>query len=278
MKVVKKINNNIALCLDNSGHELIAVGKGIGFPPMPYVLKDLDVIDRTYYDVDQQYLPLLKELPDEIIGSATEIVDLVRLNIPVPITSNLIFSLADHIQFSVERVKKGIIIEAPLYYDIQHLHKREFDLGKQGLAIINKHTGVWLPVEEASNLALHFLNAESANSSVGELNYSQNIIEEVTNIIAGHFEIYIDRNSFNFSRFATHLQYLLKRQVNGKAISSGNQRIMHSMEQEYPKTKTCVDKIAEYLNIRLQMELNEDEILYLMLHVNRICNREDCHQ
>ncbi|WP_302926203.1 CAT RNA binding domain-containing protein [Holdemania filiformis] len=30
MKVIKKINNNVALCIDQGGKELIALGKGIG--------------------------------------------------------------------------------------------------------------------------------------------------------------------------------------------------------------------------------------------------------
>ena len=32
MKVVKKINNNVAICLDSNNCELVAFGKGIGFP------------------------------------------------------------------------------------------------------------------------------------------------------------------------------------------------------------------------------------------------------
>ena len=38
MKVIKKINNNVALCLDGNQRELIAFGKGIGFKPIPYEL------------------------------------------------------------------------------------------------------------------------------------------------------------------------------------------------------------------------------------------------
>ena len=40
MKVIKKINNNVALCLDGNQRELIAFGKGIGFKPIPYELTD----------------------------------------------------------------------------------------------------------------------------------------------------------------------------------------------------------------------------------------------
>ena len=31
MKVVKCINNNVAICLDDDNNELVAFGKGIGF-------------------------------------------------------------------------------------------------------------------------------------------------------------------------------------------------------------------------------------------------------
>ena len=51
MKVVKKINNNVAICLDSNNCELVAFGKGIGFPKMPYEIQDLSLIDRTFYDL-----------------------------------------------------------------------------------------------------------------------------------------------------------------------------------------------------------------------------------
>ena len=38
MEVIKKLGNNAAICKDNSGRELIALGLGIGFPKCPYIL------------------------------------------------------------------------------------------------------------------------------------------------------------------------------------------------------------------------------------------------
>ena len=50
MKVIRKINNNVAIGKDDNGHEVILFGKGIGFPAIPYTLTDLSKIDRTYYN------------------------------------------------------------------------------------------------------------------------------------------------------------------------------------------------------------------------------------
>ena len=35
MQALRRINNNVALCRDGSGRELIAMGKGVGFGSFP---------------------------------------------------------------------------------------------------------------------------------------------------------------------------------------------------------------------------------------------------
>ena len=51
MKIIRQINNNAALALDGNGKELVVLGRGVGFPKMPYELTDLSRIERTFYDV-----------------------------------------------------------------------------------------------------------------------------------------------------------------------------------------------------------------------------------
>ena len=67
MKVIKKINNNVAICLDNNNNELIAFGKGIGFQKVPYELTDISKIERTYYGVNSSYISLINEIPEEYL-------------------------------------------------------------------------------------------------------------------------------------------------------------------------------------------------------------------
>ena len=38
----------------NSGRELVAFSKGIGFPATPYELTDLRKIERTFYNISMQ--------------------------------------------------------------------------------------------------------------------------------------------------------------------------------------------------------------------------------
>lgn len=59
MKLVKKINNNFAVAVDDNGEEVVVYGKGIGFQKMPCVLSDLSLISRSYYNVDPKYLSMI---------------------------------------------------------------------------------------------------------------------------------------------------------------------------------------------------------------------------
>ena len=56
MKLLRKINNNAAVAQDNRGREMVVLGRGVGFHPMPYELTDLSVVYRTFYDVDPAVL------------------------------------------------------------------------------------------------------------------------------------------------------------------------------------------------------------------------------
>lgn len=47
MRALRKINNNAVICLDSTGQEMIAMGKGLGFGPMPREIS-LAEVERTF--------------------------------------------------------------------------------------------------------------------------------------------------------------------------------------------------------------------------------------
>ena len=54
MKVIKRINNNYAVALDENGKKLIIYGRGVGFPKAPYELSGNLEIQEKYYIVDSK--------------------------------------------------------------------------------------------------------------------------------------------------------------------------------------------------------------------------------
>lgn len=278
MKVIKKINNNAAICLDGNGNELVALGVGIGFPKCPYDLTDLSIIQSTYYDVNVMWYDYLNSIPDKVLELSVKIIDLFRSRSAEPVSSNLLFSLADHINFAIERYQKNMYVNSPLQYDVQNLYEIEYEISLQALKLINTELGIRLPRAEASYITMHFVQAQSTAVSNNKQSYVDQTIFSISEIISETFDMHLNKSSFNFSRFATHLQYLIKRNEKGDSISSENLRMYETMIKEYPQTFLCVSKINEYLRYELTMELNKEELLYLILHINRLCVREDCYR
>ena len=275
MKAVKSINNNVVLCVGKNGNEIIARGKGIGFHDFPYEL-DVRFIERTYYDVDEKYISMINDIPEEILDISTLIIDKASNTIDCPFSANIIFTLADHINFSIERTKKNINIKLPITQDIKHLFEKEYAIGKYGLNLIKKKLKIWLPDEEATYIALHIINAESQYEAKENIN--EDIIIDIIDIIEKEYEISINKNDFNYSRFVTHMHYLFKRGRSKHLLKTMNEQLYEATKEEFPKNYSCVEKVTDYLKKKMNLNLTNEEKLYLMLHINRLCSREECYQ
>ncbi len=274
MKVIKKINNNVAICLDSNNRELVAFGKGIGFSKMPYELQDLSLIDRTFYDLDSDVVSLFNEIPEPVMQVSMEIVDKAKVNLQMNLSDTFVFTLADHLHFTIQRCQEGMIIENPLFYELQHLYVKEMELAQWTRRLVYRRLFVRLPEEEEANLAMHFINAQLATKKQDEESDLTRIIEDVTSIIEFELNLLINREDFNYSRFIMHLQYLLKRKDKKIVIQTSNLKMFKKMKDEFTDVYQCVLKIKEYFGKILNWQLNDEELLYLMLHVNRFYNRE----
>ena len=272
MKVVKCINNNVAICVDGNNRELVAFGKGIGFKKPPYEIP-LKQVERTFYDVDSGLISMIQGIDEKIISLSTRIVDYSRELIKDPVNPSIIFSLADHIDFTIARNKGSKTITLPIVYDIQYLFEKEYRIGQYALKLIQDELRVYLPKEEASYIALHFINAEAKNKE--QKGTAEQIIETITSIIEQKLKISINRSGANYARFVTHMHYLLKRSDSQKLHHTENTAMYQNLTEKYPDLSDCVDAISDFFEKTYGMALNEEEKLYLILHVNRLYAREE---
>lgn len=273
MKAIKKINNNVAICIDDNDKELIAFGKGIGFPTMPYEIKDLKIIERTFYGVSSEYVGLIEELPKDVIDTANAITEYGEKVLNKTFSPNFIFTLADHINFAIERYKKNLNVKVPYIGNIKYLHEKEVEIGKKAVSYINKKHNVLLNKDEATSIALHFINAVSEDDNNNDLDTSS-IIDGVMEVIEKETSISINRDGFNASRFETHLEYLIKRILDNEIIDKSNSALFEVMKTKYPKTYVYALKVKAYLENKLLKQLSDEEVGYLMLHINRLTTRE----
>lgn len=277
MKIIKNINNNYAVAVDSAGNQLVVSGRGIGFGTVPREEMDLKKINCTYYDVDENYIAMIKDLPEDIINASTKIVEYARSVLENPIGSNLVFTLADHIQFSIQRHEKNLDIKLPILPDIQQLFEKEYDIGKYGVKLLRQEMKIYLPNDEAAYIALHIINAEEREKSEETLD-DTSLIENIIRIIEKDFSIKVNENTANYSRFVSHMHYLFKRTKESRQIKSVNEKMYLSVKNDYPDTAVCTDHVSAFLKTERNIALTDEEKLYLMLHINRLCSREDCNQ
>lgn len=283
MLITQKINNNVALARDDSGATVVVFGRGVGFPTCPYELTDTSVIQKVFYEYDDKYLGVLATLAPEVLAATSEIVDMARASLGCGLNPNLVFTLADHLQFSMQRVRDGVAFDIPLVPEIALVYPQEITLGRRALEIVERHFGMRLPDSEAHAVALHLVNAEAvvpgANlSSMNLVLKSTAIIEEILTIVERTLDTTLDRSSYPYLRLTTHLRFLVGRLMAQEArpkVAARTRALMLLVAHDYPQAAACAKAIAAYLQKSHGWACSEEEELYLMLHTNQFLTTQD---
>lgn len=278
MLAIRKLNNNAVICRDSRGREVVALGKGVGFGgDFPRELA-MDHIERTFYSIDAEGQRIMQDLPADVVLFTAKIMDIVENELPYELSPNAVLIMADHIAFAIARQRKGIRFDMPLTYDVQQLYPLEYKIGRYITARVRQELGVELPREEVASIAMNLVNAKTGAEVTMASDRAQSferLLNDVTDIVEYDFRTIIDRESFEFSRFATHVQYLFKRIKGNDSLSSANLPLYANSREEFPELAQCIDHICTYMKREWHTELTDEEKLYFMLHVNRICTKAE---
>ena len=204
MWILKKINNNCALARDDDGQDLVVFGKGIAYRRPPYELKDLSIVERTFYGVGGASVAALKDIPSDVLLLAADIVDYASAKLDTEFNPNAPVTLADHINFACQRVSQGVVIETPLSFDVMRLYPREVAVARRALTLAKSRLGVALPEAEVTNIALHLIDGESEQSNMEATIEATRVLEDLTEIVVRHIGA-LDTSSFTYARFAMHV-------------------------------------------------------------------------
>ena len=158
---------------------------------------------------------------------------------------------------------------------MQHLYPREYELGLQAMETVRLRTGTALPRAEAVNIALHIVNAELEGSDLSSTLAAVEVLDEVTVLVERELGIALDRESYNYARFAMHIQFLVRRLSSGKVMEQGSGKMLSELSAEYPATYRCAQAVAKEIEQRHGWHCSSDEVLYLMLHIYRVQNRQN---
>ena len=241
---------------------------------MPYELEDESVIQRVFRAVDEKSIDGFEGISDEVLLVASDIVTLADQALDCKLAGNLVISLADHLQYAVERAGDGVSIENPLSHEVAFVYPRETELGHRGVEIVLDRLGVKLPESEVTSIALHLVNAEvDGMGSVQDMDLvmkSTVILERATQVIEGQLGQQLDRTSYAYVRFVAHLRFLIRRLMRGGCKETENSGLFRQAARDFPDAYRCAAGINEYLKRDYNWSCSDEEMLYLMMHVNRL--------
>lgn len=175
----------------------------------------------------------------------------------------------------MQRYNDRIEAKSPLYWEIKHLYSDEYKVGLEAINIINEGLKVVLSIEEAPFIALHFVNAQIGSKDIAETTKITSITGEILSIVKYHFKMNFNEESFNFTRFVTHIRYFILRQINKENLENDNEFMYDLMKKRYSEEYKCVTKIEDYLYKNYNWTCSSDEKLYLMMHIQRVKSREN---
>ena len=275
MTIKKVYNNNVILAFENSSKkEVILTGCGIGFGKKPNDTVDDSKIEKKFVIQDNNFESkvnkLASEIPEEVFAVSSGIIEYAEKNLNTTLDEYIYISLTDHIYFALKRYKENLPIKNELLYELRRIHKKEYEIGKWAIEYINKTFNVNFLIDEAGFIAMHIINAnyrESTNKSC----LIMNIINQILDIIKNYYSIEFIEDEINFDRLLTHLKFFAKRLIDKtESIDTNNNGLLEIVKVQYKESYDCVKQIKSFIEENYTYKVNDDEVLYLILHINRV--------
>lgn len=278
LKVKRVFNNNVILAYQGDS-EVVVFGKGIGYQKQHGDEVDKSRIEKIFALTEKEtnhFEALFKEISSEYAELTFKIVKRAESDLQIEFDSSIYISIMDHINYAIIRAKKGMHIKNELIWEIKRTYKKEYQAALKTLEIIKNETEIELDVDEAGIIAMHYFNAQTPGTHIKTSYKAVEIIQDIVKIIQFHFHIEFDENDFSFSRLMTHLRYFVSSLVNNEkrtSISSDDEFLYSQMIKKYPYTYDCVVKIKKYIFENFDKEISDEELLYLMMHIQRVIER-----
>lgn len=272
-QIQRILNNNSILVSGTHGENMIFMGKGIGFGKK---INELIAYDDTMdlyrftqtndkgdaMEIIESVDPMFIEASAAIIHHAQEVFGEVDTNILLP--------LADHIAFSIERMKQEMIISNPFSNEIRLLYSEEYEVASKGKAIIQEITGYTISEDEVGYITLHVHSALSSDK-VPESMQAAIIIKDSIEQVERDFQIQIDLNSMSYVRLMNHMKFLLLRLRTKEELQLD---VSAFVKEKFPYAYQTAIKICNDLGKVFKQSISEVEVGYLALHIERIRTSE----
>lgn len=277
---IKRVFNNNVVSAYRGDDEVVIFGRGVGFRKRHGDRVDESRIEKVFVTTKKQnayFESLLQEIPTGYVDMTYRAVKRAEGDLGAELGSSTFIAVLDHINFALSRAKKGRFITNPLLWEIRSAYAAEYEAALNTLDIIEEETGVRLPPDEAGTIAIHYFNAQDPKRHLKSTYKTVELIGRIIGAIEDDFNIELDREGINFNRLMTHLRFFVLGLVSDEYRPSGlrDSFLFDMVKQQYPQTYACVVHIRSIVRDELGKDVGNEELLYLMLHIQRVVEKTD---
>lgn len=271
-RVEKALNHNTLLAIGmEDNREYLLIGKGIGFGrkvserfEKPEGCTVYSLSEETERGKAQELVkgidPVYLEIAEEVLKKSGEVFGRVDRRI--------LFPMADHIAFAVQRIRADEQISNPLTDDIRALFHMEYKVAETIRPILKERLNVEIDEHEVGYIALHIHSAiEEENVAM-----SMQIASAVRDCVKMVEEVSgkkIDTMTLAYNRLMNHIRYMAARALSGETIKLN---MNDYMSLKYPASYMAAKIICEKLEKQLHKPLSDVEIGYLAMHIERVAS------
>ena len=273
-RITKVLNHNTVIgVMEDTGKEYLIMGKGIGFGKK--ITERIETNgSETIYSLQESTErgeakklvtsvdPICLEIANEVLDEAEHVFQ--------TIDRNILFPLADHIEYAVKRIQNHEQISNPLTDDIRILFYKEYKVADMIRPIIQKHLDVEMDADEVGYVALH-IHSAIQDEKVSQAMQMARAVRECITLVEKEIGKPIDVLSLSYNRLMNHVRNMVARAMNNEQLKLN---MNDYMGIKIPQAFETAKYICEQVEEMLKCPLSEAEIGYLAMHIERVTSDE----
>ena len=252
-RVRKALNHNtlIAISMENN-QEYLVIGKGIGFGKKVSERFEIpENIECSVYSLQEQtergkamelikgIEPVYLEIAGKVLAKSEEVFG--------KIDKRILFPMADHIAFAVQRIRANEQISNPLTDDIRALFHMEYKTAECVKDILWEMLQVEIDEHEIGYIALHIHSAIEDENVALSMQIAM-AVRECIRMIEEETGQTIDVMSLSYNRLMNHIRYMVARSIKGEKLKLN---MNDYMSVKFPKSFWMATEVCKQLEKQL---------------------------
>lgn len=273
-RIGKILNHNAVIGIKSDDNkEYLIMGKGIAFGRKICERMEARPEDTVYSlqeftergkakDIIKYVSPVCLELANEVLNQAEKEFG--------KIDRSILFPMADHIEFAVRRIRNHEQIRNPLTQDIRILFPREYKVAQCMEELLMDKLQVQIDEHEVGYIALH-VHSAIEDEKISQAMQAVKAVRECISFVEKQTGKSIDVTSLSYNRLMNHVRYMIARCVNGEKLKVS---MNDYMEVKFPEAFHIAEIICTEMNRSMKIHLDDVEIGYLAIHIERVLDND----